>query len=493
MKKLLIGLFVFSFLVIGTRVYALDQFVTVTSPNDTNIALDQGQKIEIRWDSNVAINAMVDVYISDGTHKGPVVRGSNSGNLIYNPGILPAGSNYKAYVSIVSETPIGGYSDVPFIIRSAPVENVISDFVPSITVTSPNDSHIALDSGQKIEVRWDSNVAVNTMVDVYISNGVNKGPVIRGNNTGNLIYNPGILPAGSNYKAYVSLVSETQVLGVSEVPFTIRSSQNQTGCSNGEIYSSTTGQYCPNSTNKSEIKVLFPNGGETYVSDQQIAVKWINTNVSDLKVKINIYGDIGNNYGIVSSLSVANNGSATINLPSSVQFSNYIVKVESSSVSGSSGSFKINSANDNSCSNGQRYSSKTGQLCKNKNIICPLNMINPLSCPSSKTESYLDSNGCSVTRCSTPTSDLGCNGNHKFSMTTGQMCSNYQPNNTQINRTLRRGMFGEDVKILQRFLELNADGIYGRGTAYAVSGWQAENGLASDGTVGYYTRIKMGL
>jgi len=117
MKKILfLSLFV-GFFTLSFKAIAFTPFVEITSPNNSNIALDSGQKIEIRWDSNVAINTMVDVYISNGTNKGPVLRGTNSGNLIYNPGVLPAGSNYKAYVSIVSESPIADSSDVPFTIR----------------------------------------------------------------------------------------------------------------------------------------------------------------------------------------------------------------------------------------------------------------------------------------------------------------------------------------------------------------------------------------
>ena len=58
---------------------------------------------------------------------------------------------------------------------------------------------------------------------------------------------------------------------------------------------------------------------------------------------------------------------------------------------------------------------------------------------------------------------------------------------------LKVGSRGVDVKELQEFLGLNADGIFGKGTKAAVMEWQAKNGLASDGLVGPATWDTMGL
>ncbi len=230
MNKYKVNLFAFSFFIITSQVYADTPSITVTSPNSGFEAIESGKKVEIRWSSTVSNNALVDVYVSDGVHVGAKIRTSNNGasGVIYTlTSDLVPGSNYKAYVSLVAENLIViDSSDNPFTIK--PI-NVVSTntFTPSITVTSPNDTHIAIDPGQKIEIRWDTNVSGNALVDVYISDSTHKGPVVRGNNTGNLIYAPGNnLPAGSNYKAYVSLVSEVPVKDSSEFPFTIRGIKN---------------------------------------------------------------------------------------------------------------------------------------------------------------------------------------------------------------------------------------------------------------------------
>ncbi len=49
---------------------------------------------------------------------------------------------------------------------------------------------------------------------------------------------------------------------------------------------------------------------------------------------------------------------------------------------------------------------------------------------------------------------------------------------------LKIGSTGHNVKELQEFLELHADGIFGRGTHQAVKNWQSNNDLVVDGIVG---------
>jgi putative chitinase len=56
---------------------------------------------------------------------------------------------------------------------------------------------------------------------------------------------------------------------------------------------------------------------------------------------------------------------------------------------------------------------------------------------------------------------------------------------------LKVGSKGEDVKKLQSFLGLGADGSFGPGTEKAVKNWQSANGLTPDGLVGDGTWAKM--
>ena len=58
---------------------------------------------------------------------------------------------------------------------------------------------------------------------------------------------------------------------------------------------------------------------------------------------------------------------------------------------------------------------------------------------------------------------------------------------------LKLGSKGKEVKELQEFLNINADGIFGVGTKSAVQKWQANNNLVADGIVGPATWDAMGL
>ena len=58
---------------------------------------------------------------------------------------------------------------------------------------------------------------------------------------------------------------------------------------------------------------------------------------------------------------------------------------------------------------------------------------------------------------------------------------------------LRVGSRGQEVKDLQEFLNIGADGIFGEGTKKAVQEFQKANGLVADGIVGPSTWDTMGL
>ena len=58
---------------------------------------------------------------------------------------------------------------------------------------------------------------------------------------------------------------------------------------------------------------------------------------------------------------------------------------------------------------------------------------------------------------------------------------------------LKVGSRGKEVKELQEFLNIGADGVFGNGTEASVKKWQSENGLTADGIVGPATWDAMGL
>lgn len=58
---------------------------------------------------------------------------------------------------------------------------------------------------------------------------------------------------------------------------------------------------------------------------------------------------------------------------------------------------------------------------------------------------------------------------------------------------LKLGSRGKEVKELQEFLDIEADGIFGKGTETVVKKWQSDNGLTADGIVGPATWDCMGI
>jgi peptidoglycan hydrolase-like protein with peptidoglycan-binding domain len=116
---------------------------------------------------------------------------------------------------------------------------------------------------------------------------------------------------------------------------------------------------------------------------------------------------------------------------------------------------------------------------------CPTN-VPPITCPPYQTEAVKDANGCIVKFQCTSESSL------KSDTITDQDNTSTM-SITSINRTLRFRMRGDDVKILQEFLGIYVDGIFGRDTLLAVKAWQAKNGLKVDGIFGYNSRMKAGL
>jgi len=57
---------------------------------------------------------------------------------------------------------------------------------------------------------------------------------------------------------------------------------------------------------------------------------------------------------------------------------------------------------------------------------------------------------------------------------------------------LKIGSRGQEVKDVQEFLKIGADGIFGKGTSTAVKNWQTKNNLPADGLVGPATWGAMG-
>lgn len=234
------------------------------------------------------------------------------------------------------------------------------------------------------------------------------------------------------------------------------------------------------------IKVVSPNGGEVYKVGDTMNIKWTGCNagknVSLFLTNPNLVSPV-TELLIVRDINCSDN-SYTYKIPSSIygygvstelNGGTYKLWVNDGMVGGTRGQdvsdnyFTINktSDTDNGCSAGGVFNTLTGEKCINNTDR-----------------------------------DMGCIAGQNYSSTTGKPCSlglykdttsSVSSNEGSINRTLRRGLTGPDVKKLQEFLQISADGVFGRGTAAKVKEWQIKNGLTGDGVFGKMSRTKAGL
>jgi hypothetical protein len=393
-------------------------------------------------------------------------------------------------------------SDGTNLVRSSGFSVTLSseDVTPSITVLSPNGGE-TYKLGDAPIIRWKTeNVPASFKIGIirlrgYSSNNDGEYDLTSNNTVLNdgseTVFFPSNIPTG-NYKLEIkSYVGDVSVFDDSDNVFSIISQAIQTnnGCSNGEVYSSTTGQVCP-------VIVADNDGcnGATYS---------ITTGKKCPDSMITILGCNGT--------------------------SNY------SSTTGQACP-KITPIIDSGC-HGTNYSTTTGNKCSDDTVIdgkgctggnyslttgkqCPQNTIIDRGCTGA-TYSSTTGSKCPI---NTIKVDAGCNGTNKYSITTGQACSNVTSTSSStcassglgcgvqantnnninigtsstvtsasINRTLKVGVTGEDVKVLQRFLKITADGKYGNWTATNLKNWQKANGLYPDGSFGPMSRQKAGL
>lgn len=168
--------------------------------------------------------------------------------------------------------------------------------------------------------------------------------------------------------------------------------------------------------------------------------------------------------------------------------------------------YKIISSETDYSSNGNSYN--------NDNQIIYPSTNNSLPAGCNSTQGYSTSTGAPCNGTGT-TTIVGCEPGYNFSPITGQVCTksygvaatnnhvtstlssvtpaiNTSTITTPTTRTLKVGVTGDDVKALQKFLKITADGKYGNWTATNLKNWQKANGLYPDGSFGPMSRQKAG-
>jgi len=367
---------------------------------------------------------------------------------------------------------------------------------PSITVLTPNGRDM-YEVGQQINVTWDSTgISENSKnIDITLHGYNSNGVIVWSKELSSFTLNDGQekvilptylggLPFGKNFVISVgtdSTNNPSPIFDYSDSTFTIGKATDVTngGCSNGEIYSSTSGQVCP--------KILDANDGcygARYSATTGKACPLSMVTEEGCKNGA-IYS-----YTTGAKCSMINTPICPANMPNPLALcSDGKIEAATKDANNCTTSFKCtNPRNDLGCKNNEIYSTVTNQAC-------PLISLDN-GCTG--TNKYSSTTGAA---CSGKISEVddGCNGLNKYSIITGQVCSNVTMNtnstvtSTKITRTLKVGMIGDDIKVVQKMLGVPADGIYGNWTALHVKNWQVANGLTSDGAFGPMSRQKAGL
>ncbi|MFA6999554.1 MAG: Ser-Thr-rich GPI-anchored membrane family protein [Candidatus Paceibacterota bacterium] len=406
---------------------------------------------------------------------------------------FPLSGSQQLYHPLSTDYIMTAYGNNNTVSKSVHIEVLGISTTPSITVLSPNGGE-NFNVGNTMKINWTSNGQGTTgtwSISLVDTNGHNY--YLTPNNfpfsaqslswTTPSADNNGV-PIRGQYKIRVSCSSNGNAYctgsastseDLSDNYFTINSSPSNTGCSNGEVYSSTTGAKCLNNSTPS-ITVLSPNGGESYVLGQDFVPRW---NVSGMstsdEITVELEDTITKNQ-IVIGKKFGTDTTVGTKLPVDSIWglgNHYKIRITAENSSGntiaqdySDNLFTINSTDGlpAGCTSNSGYSSTTGVSCGGSQDLI----------------------------------DNGCADGDRYSKITGQLCGTTRTNTTTTTtnptkRILRWGLIGDDVKSLQEFLGIDADGVYGRGTASKVKEWQASQGLYADGVFGNTSRQTAGL
>ncbi len=279
-------------------------------------------------ETQININGQSSNNNSDQTADSSKVQGDYDWLLRYEYG---EGDNYK--VRITAEQKESGI-DTSIYAESDEFKLSCSTCPIYFQITSPSGGEI-WEIGSSQEIKWETNSAImdnlaseQIKIDLYKSN-------IYFSTIADNIENFGLHPwtvanidgleQATNYKIRISSISEPEKYGESYDNFALKQ-----------------GPF---------IKVTSPNGGETWAPGSSHNITWTSANLSNTRVKINLYrsssadGSYAYNYTIDSSES--NDGSYTWNISSSLSTTKYYkIRIEdyndSSTYDESDASFNIN-------------------------------------------------------------------------------------------------------------------------------------------------------
>jgi len=441
--------------------------LTIISPNGGEVYQD-GQKIEVKWTScNISANANVSLTLN-------FLNGNDHGSMsLFSGSTLNDGTELITLpsMSLLNSIP-GKYYTIGIVYNSSFATDKNNSQIRDIsdntfTIKNSNSSEIAPCVPGASAVMLNMKLNPDSPNDMNVYPGTNNLELTRinliNNGTENACLNG--IHLGSSFDVN-NHINNTRVIDVS------------TGLIVGQVVN------------------YFTNNGTYYYS-------WINS-----KPSLSIKKGETKTFKIVSDFpTTSKRGTFTIGFwglnfdspgaylaPQVVNgnkinvINNSIIDDSSNKITPTNPSMVVNTTvPPNGCSNGEKYSSTNGQICTEYGCLHGevYSSTTGMACPIKLIEE-----------------DKGCSNGEIYSSTTGKACVTVEKScsingscipqvKTTVQRTLKVGAKGEDVKVIQKFLGLNADGVFGKKTAEKVKEWQMTKNLTADGIVGNKTMSLM--
>ncbi|HAQ02456.1 TPA: hypothetical protein DEP30_02075 [Candidatus Nomurabacteria bacterium] len=392
---------------------------------------------------------------------------------------LTCGTKYYFYGALSNTVGTGYTSDGTF--TTLPCGTT----TPSITVLSPNGGEV-YKVGDKIEVKWkSSNLDANEKIRISLSGLFDNGNTAKGcdlNNSSLLSTNDGyelVTIKNDDYSIKNCTPQSGKYYKIGIIQQASYDGQNVAGDNSDSSFTikSNESVMCP-SNSSPFITVATPNGGEAFTTGQQITVGWSTCNISGTGVYAYLTDQSGVSFplaGFTKNTDGSKVANTVLNTGIYTFITDKIVGYDGLKDILAIGSkkFKISISDYKGISD---ESNNYFTINSSSTNTCPT-YVAPVSCGAYQTEAVKDASGCIV--------KYQCTGASKSAdVSAGSDNTVDAEDLAKINRTLRQGTRGDDVKILQAFLGIDADGIFGRGTANKVKAWQAEHKIRSDGFFG---------
>ncbi len=250
----------------------ITQSITLLSPNGGEV-WQSGTFQSINWEANAINEIKIEYTTNNGIQWIELIDNlPSSGSFGWSPIPELNSTQCKVRISDASDGEPADESDAVFVIKPS----------PSLSVVFPNGGE-TFTAGQPIQVRWNSQGVENVTIEYTINNGT--------------------LPDD-----WFVLIPSTPSDGLFETGFSIPSDKYRIRIKeavNGSPVDESDGTFTVKPQITKSVSVISPNGGENWLSNTTVEIRWVSTNLP--KVKLEYTVNNGADWFVIAD-SVVSNG-----------------------------------------------------------------------------------------------------------------------------------------------------------------------------------------